>query len=278
MTFPALEAEDQEVYHQGSIVWREFIVHETERIIPFYQEVFGWKIDPIFDGENSYYLVRNNERPIAGIWSIGKKDPSSGGEWIPFVSVENVSASADRLRIMGGSTPGDVFDMKGRGKAAIVRDPQEAMFGMLRADHGDPEPQEGIGEFVWTELWAEDPAAVSRFYSGLGYELEAQSKKLNPYYLLKNRGERIGGAIKNPMLETRSFWVSYISVDNIAVAVEKVKLAGGTVYLEPTEKFRDGRTAICADPSGAPFLLQQGSVSLKTDDTWHRNQAACEDC
>lgn len=67
---------------------------------------------------------------------------------------------------MDGSTLGDVFDMKGRGKAAIVRDPQAAMFGIIKTDHGDPEPQTGVGEFIWTELWAEDPAAVSRFYSG----------------------------------------------------------------------------------------------------------------
>ncbi|QTN38305.1 VOC family protein [Cryomorphaceae bacterium] len=277
-TFPALEAEDQEVYHHGSIIWRELIVHDGQQVIPFYQSVFGWTIEQSFDGDNDYYLVKKGNKPIAGIWAIGQKDAGSGGEWIPFISVENVSASADRLRIVGGSTLGETFDMKGRGKAAIVRDPQEAMFGIIRTDYGDPEPQVGIGEFVWAELWAEDPSAVSRFYSGLGYEMTAKSEGLNPYYLLQNKGERVGGAIKNPMLETRSFWVSYISVDNVEAAVERVKASGGTVYLEPTIDFREGRTAICADPSGAPFLLQQGPVSLKTTDTWNRRQAACEDC
>lgn len=277
-TFPAISTSESNTFHHGSVVWRDLIVHSEKDVLPFYKNVFGWEIEQSFDASSRYYLVKSGNRPIAGIWAVDDKRGDSGGEWLPFISVENASATADLLRIMGGATLGNTFDMKGRGKAAIVRDPQQAMFGILANNSGDPEPQTGINEFIYTELWAEDPLAVARFYSGLGFGFQAQSERLNPYYSIEHRGHRIAGAIKNPMLETRSFWVSYISVNNLTESIEKVRKHGGSIFLEPTPEFREGRTAICADPSGAPFLLQKGPVSLKTSDSWHRNHAACEDC
>ena len=50
-------------------------------------------------------------------------------------------------------------------------------------------------------------------------------------------------------------WQTYVWVDDADAAAEQVAAAGGSVLAEPIDLGSAGRTAVVADPAGAPFAL-----------------------
>ena len=56
-------------------------------------------------------------------------------------------------------------------------------------------------------------------------------------------------------------WQTYVWVDDADAAAEQVAAAGGSVLAEPIDLGSAGRTAVVADPAGAPFALWQPGAS-----------------
>ena len=55
----------------------------------------------------------------------------------------------------------------GRGTHVLWRDPQRAVFGVLKSDSGDPaDTPVNDGDFVWLDLLARDPKKAAEFYQG----------------------------------------------------------------------------------------------------------------
>ena len=54
-----------------------------------------------------------------------------------------------------------------------------------------------------------------------------------------------------------TYWNNYIATANVDETVEKIKAAGGTVFVEPMDVMTFGRMAVAADTNGAPFSVWQ---------------------
>jgi predicted enzyme related to lactoylglutathione lyase len=53
------------------------------------------------------------------------------------------------------------------------------------------------------------------------------------------------------------YWTTYISVSDADATAKAVETAGGTVVMAPFDIFDQGRMAVFADPTGAPFSVWQ---------------------
>jgi uncharacterized protein len=113
----------------------------------------------------------------------------------------------------------------------------------------------------WIDTTHPDPAAAAKFYGGLfGWELEDVMPPDAPirYYMARLPGGDVGAIGSQPEGESRpATWNTYVWVEDAEETAAKVRDAGGSVRMEPSDVGESGRMAIFADPAGAAFCVWQ---------------------
>ncbi len=114
----------------------------------------------------------------------------------------------------------------------------------------------------WVDLQTSDQAAAKQFYGELfGWTYADQPvDETNVYSMAQLRGidvAAISGLGEQAAQGVPPHWNSYITVDDVEVAVAKVAPAGGTVIAPPFDVMDAGRMAVVQDPTGAMFVLWQ---------------------
>lgn len=108
------------------------------------------------------------------------------------------------------------------------------------------------GFFVWSDLMTPDPSSILPFYTGLlGWEVEERDMGSGPYTMFKVGETYIGGV--SQFQNGNPYWVSYISVDDIADACQSITDLGGTILQERFTVEGVGTMAYATDPEGALF-------------------------
>jgi len=119
-------------------------------------------------------------------------------------------------------------------------------------------------QFFWYELMTDDADAAIDFYSDVvGWTAADHPNSTTPggmRYTVLSAGESgIGGvmqldeAMKNAGV--KPMWLGYIHVTDTDDAVRRIKDAGGSIHVPPTDIPNVGRFAMAADPGGAPFYV-----------------------
>lgn len=238
----------------GKVVWHDLLTPNPASAREFYGELLGWTFEDVGSG---YTLARHDGRLVAGIAKVDK--PEENGHWITHLSVQDTDAVLAYTRESGGDVILKPFDVPGRGRVALLRDPQGAAFGVIQSSTGDPEDRERtVSEWLWDEVWARDvPSAIS-FYEGVARFEAAEAQVFDvSYTYVKSEGKPRFGFIEKPGDEIEPTWVSYVLVDDVAAAVAKVDSLGGTVLLAPDARVRDGSVAIVTDAQGSGFVMQE---------------------
>ena len=151
-------------------------------------------------------------------------------------------------------------NLPNRGRIAIVKDPEAALFAIVATSDGDP-PDQGLIKNHWmgSELWSTNPDTALTFYRLLvGYEQQLVDVGTGPKYrFLVKDGQTRGGIVKILWDDVEPNWLPYIAVEDVMAIAAKAKKLGGRVLVEPDQTIREGLLAIIADPSGAVFAVQQ---------------------
>lgn len=115
--------------------------------------------------------------------------------------------------------------------------------------------------FIWHELVTPDQASSGAFFMSLfgwtGRRVDAGS--FGTYTLFQKEGRDVAGMM-NPTSEAtgeRSFWHSYISVQDVDECAKRVPSLGGRVLVPPHDVPEFGRVCAIADPTGAVAHLVQ---------------------
>lgn len=121
---------DQQLPH-GGFVWHELMTTDTEGARKFYWEVTG-----LTATSDPYQMFVAGEQPVGGLVgprAEGSGWPSGGPEahWIAYIGVDDVDAAAERARELGGQILLPPTELPGFGRAAVLRDPQGAAFGIF---------------------------------------------------------------------------------------------------------------------------------------------------
>ncbi len=255
ITYPAITSPATHVHHPGQFVWHDLVSPNPKASMDFYSKVFGWTFTTLGSGNDTYYVINSNGKAIGG---ISKLDPQYGtvGEWIGSMSVSDVSNALEYNTTHGGKTLFKAMNIKGRGKTALIQDPQGAIVSFINSESGDPALE--IGKtWLWNELWTNDLTASMNYYKGLvPYTTEKVEEAASPYYVFKNSENKLSGIMNNPVEEMRTSWIPYIKVININTVVEKARTAGAYIISEPNPNVRNGTLAVIQDPIGAKFALQ----------------------
>ncbi len=263
ITYPSVSDNSSGEYHPGQFVWHDLATPNPDASMDFYKSVFGWEYSLIGSGENTYYVILNDDKPIGGMFKLAAKY-GNAGEWVGSISVNDVDAAVKYNIDQGGKTIFDAVSFKGRGETALVQDPQGAIVAFLHADGGDlafiKEPKEN--SWLWNELWTNDTDGSLKYYNGLfGFGAKSISGSKAPYFVFEKDKTKYCGVLGNPVEGARSAWMPYIRVSDVKSAVEKAKKAGATIMMEPNENIRKGSVAVILDPYGAQFTVQEWPIN-----------------
>jgi uncharacterized protein len=267
--FAGANGEPDLVDFPGCFAWYELLTTDVSAAKAFYNSVFGWEVQDVSTPNLPYALFKAAKAPICGLMDLPEEGRKMGVKptWMAYVAVNDVDVTAERIKRLGGTVyvPPTKTNI---GFISVVADPQMATFALVSAlKVGRERPAESgkPGHVGWHELLAEDWAKSFAFYSDcFGWErAKSEIGQGDVYHPFSACGLTMGGIFTRHPTDPPPFWLLYFNVEDIDAAAERVKAAGGAVFLNPQELPGGTSIARCADSQGAAFGLQgkQGHTS-----------------
>jgi len=118
------------------VVHFEIYTEEPEAVRPFYEKVFGWKIQK-WDGPIEYWVVTTGEETEPGINGglLRPREGQSAGT-LNTVAVQSLDKAIDDINREGGRICVPKMAIPRIGWLAYAEDPAGNVFGILQPDSG----------------------------------------------------------------------------------------------------------------------------------------------
>ncbi len=246
----------------GRFVWYELTTTDMQAAKAFYAAVVGWGTRDASMAGIPYTVFTAGEVSVCGMMAL-PEDARKVGErpmWIGYICVDDVDATADRIKRLGGAVhvpPQDILDVS---RFSVVSDPQMATFALFKLQ--SPGHQQLVdlrtpGGVGWHELLADDWEKAWVVYSELfGWQkANADIGVMGEYQQFSAGGQTIGGMLTKPPTVPASCWLYYFNVGDVDTAIKHVKAGGGQVLRGPIEVVDGNWIVECVDPQGALFAL-----------------------
>jgi predicted enzyme related to lactoylglutathione lyase len=116
----------------GHIGWRELHAGNGESAFAFYSGLFGWTKAQAFDmgPMGIYQTFATGDDPCGGMMTKTPDMPSPC--WIYYFNVDDINAAVNRVKDRGGEILMGPHEVPGGSWIAQCRDPQGAMFALIR--------------------------------------------------------------------------------------------------------------------------------------------------
>jgi predicted enzyme related to lactoylglutathione lyase len=250
-------------YPNGTFCWPELSTTDSDAAKSFYTAIFGWELrdDPV--GPDAVYTMASiNGRNVGAMYQQNAEQKNQGvpPHWLSYVSVDDVDASVEKAKSLGGSAILDPMDVMDVGRMAVLSDPTGAAFAMWQPlQHAGAQVLDEPGTLCWNELMTTDEKEANRFYTGL-FDWTTETDNLNgdvEYTSFANGDRPAGGMIKiDPNWgDIPSNWVVYFAVADCDVTLAAIESSGGSTLMPARDIEEIGRFAMCQDPQGATFAI-----------------------
>jgi predicted enzyme related to lactoylglutathione lyase len=246
----------------GAFVWHELLTTDFEAAKAFYAKVIGWDgCDPGMG--MPYWMFITGQKPVAGMMTIPPDVLQMGAppHWEGYVGVEDVDATVEKVKQLGGTVHKEPENIPGVGRFAVVADPQNVVIALFKWESSmsgeTPQPM-SPGTVGWNELYAPDAQKAFEFYAAVFGWTKGDAMDMGPmgtYQLFRHNGRDIGGMMNKPPQMPFGSWVYYFCVTDIDAAVERLNSAGGKVVMGPMQVPGGGWIVQATDPQGAFFAL-----------------------
>lgn len=115
----------------NSFGWAEVNAHGVEKVVPFYQQVFGWAPKTSGSGRDAYTEFLIDGESTLGATEMSPAFPASvPSHWLIYFTVDDVDAAHKKAIEAGASELVAPMDFS-FGRMSIVSDPEGAAFGLL---------------------------------------------------------------------------------------------------------------------------------------------------
>jgi len=238
-------------FPQGTFCWVELATSDRKAATDFYTKLFGWTVNEMpMEPDNPYVLLQKNGTNAAGL--MKRPDENIPPHWTSYVAVDDVDASSEKVKSLGGKIIAGPFDAMDIGRMSFAADPAGAIFALWQVKKNGPYIRDESNTLVWNELMTNDVEGARKFYT----ELIGWTPKVSPEYTEWHVGERaVGGLIDKLPPGAPPFWIPYFAVDHCDESLEQLKSHGGSVHMGPMDIPGVGRFAVVADPQGASFCI-----------------------
>ena len=120
----------------GTIAWRDLTTANAEEVRDFYQEVTGWRPEPVeMDGYQDFSMIpAGSDEAVAGICHARGANADLPAQWLMYIIVANLDESMASCRRKGGEIISGPRTM-GQSRFCIIKDPAGAVAALYQ-----PEP------------------------------------------------------------------------------------------------------------------------------------------
>jgi predicted enzyme related to lactoylglutathione lyase len=251
------------IHTHGRFVWHDLVSYDRPASVAFFTKLFGWKTRGEDAQSADYVHFLNNDVDLGGA-PKREKDPHTPPHWLGYVTVDDVAASAERVKKLGGQVFVGPMHIERVGTFAVIADPTGGVVSLFRSDESetpDTGAPAGVGNFCWNELMSTDPEKAAAFYSEvLGWSWDSMDMgPMGTYRIAKRNGGQAAGLMKTPLQggPGHSYWLNYVAVENVDGKTKEAESLGGKVVQPPMDIPNIGRASVLQDPTGVHFALFQ---------------------
>lgn len=239
MTETSADRAPEPSYRQGDVGYAWLSVPDLDRAVAFYGAVLSWTVTAGSDSQGRQVTGRSPH--------LGLHGASQRGTLNCCYAVADIEAAVETVRAAGGHA-GEP-NRTPYGLVADCRDDQGAVFALYQPPDGvgtEPPAMGGHGDLVYTTFEVVDSGRARAFYSQLlGWQFTPGSVE---------DGWQVDGVMaglqgRHTHATTLPMW----RVDDLAVALERVRTAGGEAGEPQTRSY--GLEALCSDDQGVRFYL-----------------------
>ncbi|MDB5677779.1 VOC family protein [Sphingomonas bacterium] len=247
---------------EGTPIWYELITADPLASKKFYDHVIGWTIDPDpMSPEMDYRGIATSDGgQVGGVMRLSDDMAANGGKptWLFYIGVDDVDASAEKVKANGGAVHMPAWDIPGVGRIAMVADPQGIPFYIMRGasdQNSTAWDRMGMGKCNWNELNTPDQASANKFYAdtfGWTYPDKMSMGEMGDYIFIDAAGQTIGATMTVQPHDSAG-WRFYFRTPDIEDTAKKVGEAGGTVLAGPMDVPGGDRIIVATDSHGVVF-------------------------
>ena len=126
-------SQDKDCPKPGQFGWNELVTTNVAAAKKFYTGLLGWKNQPFGKGAD-YTLFKKGKDMVGGLMKCPK--PGCPAQWIPYVIVANVDATAKKAKKLRGKVVMEPFNVPTVGRIAVLVDPQGGAVGLFKPESG----------------------------------------------------------------------------------------------------------------------------------------------
>lgn len=115
--------------------WHELMVHDVAGARAFYGALLGWKAEEMPMPSGPYTIFSKEGAGVGGCMAIPQSpdgNPVCPPNWLVYVGVADVDATAQKAVSLGGKVEAPPMDIPGVGRFAVLADPGGATFAIFR--------------------------------------------------------------------------------------------------------------------------------------------------
>ena len=102
---------------------------DLKKAAPFYQSMFGWKMQPAPVPGMEYTLFTPDSGFGGGMMQAM---PDSSPHWMPYVFVPDIHAAVSKAKSLGAQVRMDVHEIPGFGWSAVLADPAGSPIALFK--------------------------------------------------------------------------------------------------------------------------------------------------
>ena len=117
----------------GTIGWIDLTVADATGVRDFYAQVIGWAPSPVpMGGYDDYSMVAaGTGEPVAGVCHARGSNADLPPQWLIYITVPDVDASASRCVELGGKVLAGPRGMGSYGRYCVIEDPAGAVAALF---------------------------------------------------------------------------------------------------------------------------------------------------
>lgn len=116
----------------GAFSWSELMTSDPAAASEFYGKLFGWVVKDMGAAMGNYRVANVGDKGVGGIMAIPAEAQGQRPGWGVYVTVDNVDATLEQAKALGGTVCMGPMDVPGVGRMAGIVDPQGAMISVMQ--------------------------------------------------------------------------------------------------------------------------------------------------
>ena len=243
-------------------VWYELMTTDVAAAKAFYGAVVGWGTQDASIPGMGYTFFTAGSAAVSGLINLPEEVRKTGVQpgWLGYVAVDDVDAAVERVQHLGGTVHVPPKEIPNISRFAVVADPQGAtlaLFKWLGPGQEQPVDLDAPGCVGWHDLLATNWEQAWPFYGELfaWQKTDAYENEMGTYQLFSAGERTMGGVFNRPAMVPVPLWLYYFNVDDIDVAMQRVRAGRGAILAGPVEVPARRWIVQCTDPQGAIFAL-----------------------